>query len=126
MFNALIKKLIDLHENGISVTVNLNTYQIYFALGLVLGDNLGLNSNLGFTESFSANHYCRICRSHKSELQKIIFESNESLRNPANYQVYVNLANYSDTGTKECCIYNQILSYHVAVNAIKFVILCMM
>jgi len=118
MFNALIKELIDLHENGISVTVNLNTYQIYFALGLVLGDNLGLNSILGFTESFSANHYCRIFRAHKSELRKMIFESNESLRNPANYQVDVSLANYSETGIKECCIFNQIPSYHVVVNYI--------
>lgn len=118
MFNALIKELLDLHENGISITVNLNTYQIYFALGLVLGDNLGLNSILGFTESFLANHYCRLCRSHKSELQKMIFESYESLRNPANCQVNVDLTNYSETGIKECCIFNQIPSYHVAVNSI--------
>lgn len=48
MYNALIKELINLEINGISVTVHFKTYQIYFDLGLVLGDNLGLNSILGF------------------------------------------------------------------------------
>ncbi|CAI6347439.1 unnamed protein product [Macrosiphum euphorbiae] len=72
MFSRLINELIDLQTNGISVCVG-NTYTtIYFALGLVLGDNLGLNSILGFVESFSANHYCRICHCPKPELQNML------------------------------------------------------
>lgn len=77
----------------------------------MLGDNLGLNSILGFIESFSATHYCRSCCSPKSELQKTTFESSESLRNP------VNLRNYSETGIKKCCIFNEVPSYHVAINS---------
>ncbi|CAI6359734.1 unnamed protein product [Macrosiphum euphorbiae] len=81
MFSRLINELIDLRTNGISVCVD-NTYTtIFFALELVLGDNLGLNSILGFVESFSANHYCRICRCPKPELQKMLSESFQSLRN---------------------------------------------
>ncbi|CAI6376629.1 unnamed protein product [Macrosiphum euphorbiae] len=51
MFSALINTLIDLEENG---------------------DNLGLNSMLGFVHSFSANHYCRICRLQKCDLQTML------------------------------------------------------
>lgn len=65
MFTALIKELIDVQENGILLSTNVT---IYFTLGLVFGDNLGLNSILGFVESFSANFYCRICYSPKSDL----------------------------------------------------------
>lgn len=42
---------------------------------------------LGFVESFAANHYCRICRSHKRDLQNIIKESIESNRNKNNYEL---------------------------------------
>jgi len=71
MFSSLIRDLIDLQENGISIGVNSINITIYFALGLILGDNLCLNSMLGFAESFSANHYCRICRLHKNKLMLI-------------------------------------------------------
>lgn len=43
MYKALIDELIDLQTNGISICVNSEIHHIYFALGLVLGDNLGLN-----------------------------------------------------------------------------------
>jgi len=79
IFASLIKVLIDLQENRIIITVNSVDIQIYFVLGLVLGDNSGLNSILGFVESFSANHYCRICRSHKNILQNMLVENTEYL-----------------------------------------------
>jgi len=61
MYRALIDELLDLQTNGISICVNSEIHHIYFALGLVLG----LNSILGFVESFFSNFYCRICRSPK-------------------------------------------------------------
>lgn len=119
MYKALIKELIDLDTNGISITVNFKTYQIYFALGLVLGDNLGLNSILGFVESFSANHYCRICRSPKSDMQKMIYEFSETLRNEINYDTDINLADSSQTGLNEYCIFNNVPSFHVTRNSVS-------
>jgi len=71
MFAALIKELIDIQENSILLSTNVT---IYFTLGLVLGDNLGLNSILGFVESISANFYCRICYLPKSDLQNLLKE----------------------------------------------------
>jgi len=93
MFKALIDELIDLQTNGISICVNSEIHHIYFALGLVLGDNLGLNSILGFVESFSSNFYCRIC----SVLQNMINECSETLRNEINYATNINTDNYSLT-----------------------------
>jgi len=71
MFSALIKELVSLQEEGIMICIDGKEIKIYFSLGLVLGDNLGLNSILGFVESFSANFYCQICRSPKQELQQM-------------------------------------------------------
>jgi len=114
MFAALIKELIDLQENGILLSTNVT---IYFTLGLVLGDNLGLNSILGFVESFSANFYCRICYLPKSDLQNLLKES-KLIRNKINYEDHINQANVSITGIKERCIFNEVPNYHVVENIV--------
>lgn len=68
IFAVLIEELIDIQNNGILLSTNIT---IYFILGLFIGENLGLNSVLCFVESFSANHYCRICRSPKFDHQNM-------------------------------------------------------
>lgn len=118
MFSSLIRDLIDLQENGISIVVNSMNITIYFALGLILGDNLGLNSMLGFVESFSANHYCRICRLHKNKLQHMLTESKESIRDKDNYKLDILKANVSETGIVEDSVFNSISNYHVTVNSV--------
>lgn len=46
----------DLELNGIDIDYgNHITLKIHFVLGLVIGDNLGLNSFLNFSKSFSSN-----------------------------------------------------------------------
>lgn len=118
MFSRLINELIDLQTNGISVCVDNAYTTIYFALGLVLGDNLGLNSILGFVESFSANYYCRICRSPKPELQKMLRESFQSLRNENNYEMDINTINATDTGLNERCIFHDVPNFHAVRNIV--------
>jgi len=118
MFSALISTLIDLQENGVTIIINYVQIKIYFVLSLILGDNLGLNSMLGFVESFAANHYCRICRSHKRDLQNMIKESVESNRNQNNYELDILKASVSETGINERCVFNKIPSYHVIVNSV--------
>ena len=34
---------------------------MYFSLGLLLGDNLGMHELLGFVRSFESTYSCRIC-----------------------------------------------------------------
>lgn len=54
----LIKQLNILQTDGIEI--NFRGYKVVKLIScVVIGDNLGVNSILGFTESFSANFYCR-------------------------------------------------------------------
>ena len=57
IFSNLIKDLNNLESNGLNINVNKTNYSIYFVLVSILGDNLGLNSILGYTESFNAQFY---------------------------------------------------------------------
>lgn len=55
--HPIIKSLNILEKEGITVTYKGETKIVYFTLGLILGDNLGLNSILGFTKSFSSSSF---------------------------------------------------------------------
>lgn len=92
-------------------------HTIYFSLGLVLGDNLGLNSILGFVESFSANYYCRVCRSHKSDLQYMLKES-KMIRDKTNYIDDLKTNDVSLTGINELCVFNKVPNFHVMDNIV--------
>lgn len=118
MFSALVKELVSLQEEGIMICINGEEIKIYFTLGLVLGDNLGLNSILGFVESFTANFYCRICRSPKQELQQMCHQSNIFLRNVINYESDIKHNNVSETGVREQCIFHKIQHFHVTENLV--------
>lgn len=71
--------------NGLILETNKGIYKVHFILGLILGDNLGLNSILDFSKSFAANMFCRLCKSSKLETQKICTEDIEKMRNKTNY-----------------------------------------
>lgn len=68
-FSSLVNELNYLQKEGILIRVLHKLIRVQFQVVLILGDNLGLNSILGFSESFSATHYCRICKASK-KLQK--------------------------------------------------------
>jgi len=98
MFSALIKELIELQETDIQISINSEVYTIYFCLGLVLGNNLGLNSILGFVESFLANFYCRMILTNQ------IFNTcleNTMIRNKTNYIDDLRINDVSQTGINE-------------------------
>lgn len=56
VFKILVDELNFFQDEGITVECNKEGKKIYFAIGLFLGDNLGLNSALGFFESFRADY----------------------------------------------------------------------
>lgn len=68
VFAPLITELLSLQENGIIVHVQNEEKTVYFQLASLLGDNLGMNSILGFSESFSSNSCCRFCKIEKKKI----------------------------------------------------------
>lgn len=83
---------------------------------LVIGDNLGLNGILGFVESFSATHFCRICYAGPSKTRVMTKEDTTELRSKEEYEKDVQKCNFSETGIKEACIFNELKEYHVCQN----------
>lgn len=67
--NNLINEIKCLENNGILLHTRDGQFQVYFILGAVVGDNLGLNSLLGFTKGFRSSYPCRICKMNQSEIQ---------------------------------------------------------
>lgn len=115
IFKVLIDRLNILQNEGISV--NYKQYSIIKLIPCVVtGDNLGVNSILGFTESFSSLHYCRFCRSNNIDMKSQLFEQNEHLRNLCNYKEDVNINNLNITGIKEDSIWNTLKNFHVVEN----------
>lgn len=80
--HLIIKALNILEKEGITVTYKGETKIVYFTLGLILGDNLGLNSILGFTKSFSSNFLLQSLQT-KSD----VIEYSDYLRTKSNYLI---------------------------------------
>lgn len=98
IFKDLIEELNYLETTGINVTVNNEENTIYFTLGLIIGDNLGLHSILGFTESFVATYPCRFCKSTKYECHLQTIQNDNRLRNYENYEIDATLNDASLNG----------------------------
>lgn len=117
IFAPLIEELNFLEKNGITVTVNGNTHKIYFVLGLLSGDNLGLHAMCGLVESFHANYACRFCKLHRTLCETTCLEDESVLRTRTSYATDLALENISLTGIKEECVFNEVNSFHVIDNA---------
>lgn len=121
----LVHELNVLEKEGLTILTPHGNFLVHFLLGLVLGDNLGLNSILEFSKSFSSNYSCRICKCHKNVCQEFNEENVSYLRNIENYSEYVkNMMFSSDTGVNKESILNIIHSFHFTKNYcvnIKFI-----
>ncbi|XP_047998826.1 uncharacterized protein LOC125236159 isoform X1 [Leguminivora glycinivorella] len=112
VFQPLLDELNFLENCGIDILSNNEKLKVKFYLIALSGDNLGLNSIMGYMESFSASNYCRICTMNKQECQTAISESEEKIRSRANYNHC--LAN--NIGVKELCVWNSLDSFHACEN----------
>lgn len=118
MFAKLVDEFNFLHTEGITVSTSEGPQQIYFSLGLILGDNLGLHSLLGFLESFTANKPCHICNITKAESCFCTKENPDILRTVDDYAHDLNLNDSTETGIKEVCVFNKVLGFHVLLNPV--------
>lgn len=112
-FHRVIKELEYLSKTGISIQVDGKIYQIYFATMALIGDNLGLNSLLGFSESFTAEFFCRVCRISSKLSAVQCREISELLRTQEitqeNYKTDIRELSHGVKG--ECC-FNDIPDFH--------------
>lgn len=87
--------------------------QIYFALCFVVGDNLGVHSILGLTESFSSNYYCRFCLADKNVTKELTTEQPNLLRLKNQYIHHLQNKHF---GIRERCMFNDLDYYHIYEN----------
>lgn len=66
----VVVELENLEKNGVTLNISGSIKKVFFTLGAVLGDNLGLNSVLGFTRSFNSHSFCRSCRRKKVDTKR--------------------------------------------------------
>lgn len=75
-FNVILEPLINdiniLESQGLSLP--FSDEQIYGTIAQITGDNLGMHSILGFNESFSSRHFCRLCLIEKQDSQTVYSE----------------------------------------------------
>ena len=105
IFDRLIQDINYLENHGI--IVNEETVKFKF-IGFN-GDNLGLHSLLGFSESFSADYSCRFCKIKKKDLHKSCCLDQRILRTPENYKI-------GEEGVMSSCAFNRIDSFHCTTN----------
>lgn len=113
-FSEIIKELNFLQSEGVSIDTGCGYQRVYFALGLVLGDNLGLNQILGFQEGFSAIYSCRFCKTSKFDRQWETSETN--LRSREIYESDVSEINPKNTGVKELSVWDKVQYFETSSN----------
>jgi hypothetical protein len=85
MFRILVDEINYLQDHGIVLHLPQGDQKVYFAQGLLTGDNLGLNTILGYSMSFNATYYCRFCTTGKEDCEKDCFVRKENLRRTERY-----------------------------------------
>lgn len=111
VIQKLIPSITSLYKDGLVIYDK----QIRFKFCGILGDNLATHQFLGFTESFSANYYCRFCKAQKSVCQKMTKQDDSLMRNIENYSNDIE-RELSETGISRDSLLNSIPDYHVTEN----------
>ena len=101
--------------NGVAVTYGKYKTVKIIPISL-LGDNLGLNSMMGFLQYFVSNHYCRICTLHRDEMATAVIHDKSKSRTVENYEQHCSINNHSVTGVKEKSCWNNMKNFHVTNN----------
>ncbi|KAL4718194.1 hypothetical protein ACJJTC_018498 [Scirpophaga incertulas] len=113
VFSPIITELNFLKNEGIFVNVSGTQTKLFFELAVILGDNLGVHSITGFTESFSCNFSCRICKIPKERMQYQISCDPELKRTMTEYLLDVDICNVSTTGIKAPCVWHSVAGFSV-------------
>lgn len=112
-FAPLVNELIYLESEGIVINTIEEEERVYFATGLLTGDNLGVHSMCGFVGSFSANIMCRFCKASKFLTETQCIKYPTLIRDSESYYNDLASKNPRLTGIKEECVFNNIPSVDI-------------
>lgn len=119
VLRPLILELQRLESCGMTLTVNDEIVNFKVVVSCVTGDNLFLNSILGFTESFSSNYPCRHCKLHRNNFQNVHVEQTELIRTAFQYDSDVIANSVKDSGIKFPSPLNVLKYFHAAENFVQ-------
>lgn len=85
VLQRITNDILDLEVRGLLIGTPEFCGTANISVAQVCGDNLGLNSLLGYSESFPVNHCCRWCKVHKEDMWSQMVENPEMLCNAQNY-----------------------------------------
>ncbi|KAJ8685895.1 hypothetical protein QAD02_021688 [Eretmocerus hayati] len=108
VFSKLIADFNILKKVGLNIVINNRCVKVYFQPCLEIGDNKGLNEDLGFDPHFASGRPCRICWATILQIKTMVREVRELLRTPENYAEDVKKRSPSETGVVETCVFYQI------------------
>lgn len=114
IFNKVVNEVRELVSNGIVINKNNQEKKVFLKLCYIVGDNLGLNTILGFIKNFNQSYCCRICVATKEQMHYMTVENSNILRTVDTYLEHASKHSY---GVTEKCIFNDIPGYHVISNA---------
>lgn len=116
VFSPLISQLCSLAKNGLVLNTSKGERKVYVVTAMLLGDNKGLHSVSGFVEGFTANYFCRFCKSHRDNTYNQCVQDDSLLRSKESYDIDVSTANPTETGVNFNSAFNKLPGFHVTSN----------
>ena len=116
IFAKAVDELNHLYDQGIEIELLSGRTKIFLELVLFIGDNLGVHTVAGLTESFSADVICQHCLIKQKDKDTIFLEKDCVLRIVENYETLLKLNDSKETGLKERCVLHKITNFHSAKN----------
>lgn len=112
IFRKLVSQINLLQREGISLELKNEKIQLYFAFGLLLGDNEGLNNVQDYSAATST---CRFCHATFHDIRKDLVERPELLRCKGEYEEDV-ARGVKVSGIKAKSVWNEIDHHHIYDN----------
>ena len=112
----ITRDLEDLHRNGLQMNCAEFSGIVHPLLFQVIGDNLAVNTTLGFVGSFSPNYFCRKSKSLKTCTHLQTVEDERTLQTKDNIERDMEASDVTNTGVHRSCKLNKLVYYHMADN----------
>ena len=119
VLRPLVLELQSLENCGVNLNISGVNKKMRVVVGVFTGDNLFLNSILGFVESFVAAYPCRHCHLPRNQFQHVFVENDDMKRTIASYDKAVLSINTHETGIKQVCALNKLKYFHAATNFVQ-------